>query len=55
MRVRGSLFGEIRTFDDKHGVSSNAYHLAVCTVQTNTVQPVAFAFMVMDILEGLCI
>jgi len=35
-RVRGSLFGSLRLFDDKHGVSSSAYHLALCTVATNT-------------------
>lgn len=46
MRIKGSRFGETRLFDDKHGASSSAYHLAACTVQTNTtVQPVAFAFM----------
>lgn len=46
MRVNGSRFGETRLFDDKHGVSSNKYHVAACTVQTNTtVQAVAFAFM----------
>ena len=30
-----SLYGDVRLFDDKHGVSENAYHLAACTVQTN--------------------
>jgi hypothetical protein len=31
-RERGSLFGSVRLFDDKHGVSSSAYHLhfALC-------------------------
>jgi hypothetical protein len=28
MRRKGSLFGDIRLFDDKHGVSQNGYHLA---------------------------
>lgn len=46
MRLKGSLFGEMRLFDDKHGVSSAGYHLAACTVQTNNkIQPVAFALM----------
>ena len=44
--LTGSLYGEIRTYDDKHEVSSNAYHLAGCTVQTNTTcQPVMFALL----------
>ena len=34
-RKNGSLYGDIRLFDDKHGVSENGYHLAVCTVQGN--------------------
>jgi hypothetical protein len=46
MRVSGSLFGDLRVFDDKHGVSSSHYHLAACTVQTGMgIQPVALAFM----------
>lgn len=34
-RRKGSLYGDIRLFDDKHGVSQNGYHLASCTVQGN--------------------
>ena len=34
-RRKGSLFGDLRLFDDKHGVSQNGYHLACCTVQGN--------------------
>jgi hypothetical protein len=34
-RKKGSLYGDIRLFDDKHGVSENGYHLALCTVQGN--------------------
>ncbi len=45
-RERGSLFGTLRLFDDKHGVSSSAYHLALCTVATNTgAEIVAWALM----------
>jgi hypothetical protein len=45
-RERGSLFGTMRLFDDKHGVSSSAYHLALCTVATNTgAEIVAWALM----------
>jgi hypothetical protein len=44
-RKKGSLYGDLRLFDDKHGVSSSGYHLAACTVQTNAViEPVAWAF-----------
>ena len=35
MRRKGSLYGDVRLFDDKHGVSRNGYHLASCTVQAN--------------------
>lgn len=35
MRRKGSLYGDVRLFDDKHGVSQNGYHLASCTVQWN--------------------
>ena len=42
--ITGSLYGDMRTLDDKHGVSSNAYHVAACTVQTNhTSQPAMLA------------
>ena len=34
-RLKGSCFGEMRVFDDKHGVSSSEYHLALCSIQTN--------------------
>lgn len=34
-RRKGSLYGDLRLFDDKHGVSHNGYHLASCTVQGN--------------------
>jgi hypothetical protein len=34
-RRKGSLYGDLRLFDDKHGVSQNGYHLACCTVQGN--------------------
>jgi hypothetical protein len=34
-RRKGSLYGDIRLFDDKHGISQNGYHLASCTVQGN--------------------
>jgi hypothetical protein len=44
MRRKGGLFGDIRLFDDKHGVSQNGYHLASCTVQGNqTLEIVACA------------
>jgi hypothetical protein len=44
-RRKGSLYGDVRLFDDKHGVSQNAYHLASCTVQGNqTLEIVACAF-----------
>ena len=34
-RRKGSLYGDLRLFDDKHSVSQNGYHLASCTVQGN--------------------
>lgn len=46
MRELGSLFGEMRLFDDKHNVSNKGYHLAACTVQTNNgCRVVARAYM----------
>lgn len=45
-RKKGSLFGDLRLFDDKHGVSSSQYHLAACTVQTNKgCEAVCFALL----------
>lgn len=40
-RRKGSLYGDIRLFDDKHGVSQNGYHLASCTVQGNQTLEIA--------------
>ena len=43
-RRKGSLYGDVRLFDDKHGISQNGYHLASCTVQGNqTLEVVACA------------
>ena len=45
-RLKGALFGDVRVFDDIHGVSSSGYHLAACTVQTNDgCEAVAFGLL----------
>eukprot|EP00918_Siedleckia_nematoides_P068502 GHVU01149250.1.p1 GENE.GHVU01149250.1~~GHVU01149250.1.p1 ORF type:complete len:641 (+),score=52.00 GHVU01149250.1:1828-3750(+) len=44
MRMMGSLFGDLRLIDDKHGTTSHQYHLAAAVVYTSSGRLEAAAF-----------